>query len=102
MRHPLHLISFAAVACSLLLAGCMSQAELAAAAEAQAEADRQVCRDLGFEEGSEAFANCRLKLLEVRAIEDQTYALERAAIAYPYPWGFYGHPYWYDEDYYDD
>jgi len=57
------------VACAGVLAGCASEAERLAAAEAQAAADRRECLDLGFEEGSDAYANCLLKLKEIRAID---------------------------------
>lgn len=60
-----------AVACVGLLAGCASEAERQAAAEAQAAADRRECLDLGFEEGSEPYANCLLKLREIRAMDMQ-------------------------------
>lgn len=61
----------AALAASLLLAaplsGCAGDREAEIAA--QNAADHQSCLDLGFEEGTEAYGNCRLKLREIRAAE---------------------------------
>ena len=47
----------------------MSEAELRAAEEAQMAADRQECAGLGFEPDTEPFAECLLKLREIRAME---------------------------------
>lgn len=59
----------AVLAVSLFVAGCASEAEIRAAEEAQAAADRQQCSDLGFQPGTEGFADCLLKLREIRAME---------------------------------
>lgn len=69
-----HIVSpttFARIAliCTLgvTLAACAGdrKAEIAA----QNQADHQNCLELGFEEGTEAYGNCRLKLREIRAAE---------------------------------
>mgnify|MGYP007037743446 CR=1 FL=1 len=57
------------LAVGLLLAGCASEAEIRAAEEAQLAADRQECIDLGFQPDTEPFADCLLKLREIRAME---------------------------------
>jgi len=73
-----------------LLGGCASSAAIEAAREA--EDDRQ-CVELGFEPGTDAYGNCRLQLLEIRALEDQARAMDRATWNYPSPWAPYGWPY---------
>ena len=54
---------------SLLLAGCATEAERQAAEQAQRAADEQECVNLGFEPQTDAFADCLLKLRELRAME---------------------------------
>ena len=76
----------ALLAVGVLLAGCASEAEIRAAEEAQMAADRQECTNLGFEPGTEGFADCLLKLREIRAMERQTMAVENTF--------WYGRPYW--------
>lgn len=59
----------AAVLTAGLLAACASEADRQAeSARIEAEDDRN-CRDMGFEPGTEAYGNCRLKLREIRASE---------------------------------
>ena len=55
----------------LLLGGCVSAQDVAAA-------DNQECIELGFEPGTEAYGNCRLKLREIRAMEHQAMAVQNA------------------------
>ncbi len=52
---------------ALTLSACAGdrQSEIAA----QNAADHQNCLELGFEEGTESYGNCRLKLREIRAAE---------------------------------
>lgn len=80
----------------LALAACASPQEQAAHAAAQTQADGKECERLGFTPGTEAFANCQLKLKEIRAQEQNTQALRRAQTPSPFwgPWpGYYPHPY---------
>jgi len=63
-------------ACGRFAAGALLLAGLAACANdtatqtaRQDAADHQNCLDLGFEEETEAYGNCRLKLRQVRATE---------------------------------
>ena len=52
-----------------LLTACASEADKRAeAARIEAEDDRN-CQELGFEPGTEAYGNCRLKLREIRTKE---------------------------------
>ena len=48
---------------------CATEAERQAAEQAQRAADEQECVDLGFEPQTEGFADCLLKLRELRAME---------------------------------
>ena len=58
-----------AAALALLLAACASDEDRKAEIARQNAIDHQHCLDLGFEEGTEAYGNCRLKLREIRAQE---------------------------------
>lgn len=72
-------------ACLLLglaLSGCVTKQEIDAA-------DDQECVELGFVPGTEAYGNCRLKLMEIRAMERQALAVENS-----YFNSWYGRPYW--------
>jgi len=53
----------------LALAGCLSDDERRAQAQAQWVADQQECANLGFEPGTDPFADCLLRLREIRAQE---------------------------------
>lgn len=64
-----HPLAVATTLACLLLGGCVSQAEREAAEREQLAADRQECADLGFQPDTEPFANCLLKLRELRALE---------------------------------
>lgn len=84
-----------AVAALLILAACVSPEEQAARDAAQRAADERECQSLGFKSGSTAFANCLLKLKEIRAQEENTRAIDRASTMPPPWWGpRYGPPYW--------
>ncbi|MEQ8282841.1 MAG: hypothetical protein RIC04_11600 [Parvibaculum sp.] len=63
-KHPLLIL---ALAIPLALAACADpQAE-----QARLDAlDHKNCTDLGFEPGTEAYGNCRLKMKEIRAKEE--------------------------------
>jgi len=80
----------AAFAFGLLLAACSTPAEDAARLNAQRAADKAECAELGFKPGTEGFANCLLKLREIRAEERNTKAL-RNYNRYP---PFFAHPYY--------
>ncbi|MBC7104247.1 MAG: hypothetical protein H5U13_13805, partial [Parvibaculum sp.] len=67
-----------AVAALATLAACASPQEQAAHTAAQQQSDQAECKKLGFTEGTEAFANCMLRLKEIRAQEENTRALNRA------------------------
>ena len=59
---------------SVLLVGCMSSEEYAAAQEAR---DNQHCVDSGFEPGSAEYEACRIQLSEDRNLEQYTRATYR-------------------------
>lgn len=61
--------ALAILCAALLLSGCATEAERQAAEQAQRAADEQECRDLGFQPQTEGFADCLLKLRELRAME---------------------------------
>ncbi|ABS64137.1 hypothetical protein Plav_2528 [Parvibaculum lavamentivorans DS-1] len=81
----------------LVVAACASPQEQAAREAAQRQSDEAECQKIGFTPGSEAFANCLLKLREIRAQEANTRELRRAQT--PSPWwggpypGYYPYPY---------
>lgn len=84
------------IAVLMFAAACVSPQEQAARDTAQRQSDEAECQKIGFTKGSEAFANCMLKLKEIRAQEDNTRALRRAQT--PSPWwgpypGYYPYPY---------
>lgn len=92
-----------AVAALATLAACASPQEQAARTAAQQQSDQAECKKLGFTEGTEAFANCMLRLKEIRAQEENTRALNRARTpspwwgpypGYPYPYRYYPPYYW--------
>lgn len=60
----------AAIPLALLLAACAGDRSEQIAR--QNAADHQACLDLGFTEGTEEYGNCRLKLREIRAMEQGT------------------------------
>ena len=62
---------------ALMLAGCQSPAAQAQREIEQSLQDRQTCEEFGFEPDTEAFANCLLKMKELRADDD---ALRRPVI----------------------
>lgn len=89
MRHMTGLLI--AAASLMLLAGCVSDEEIAAQAAAQRQADEAECQRLGFKPNTEALGNCVLKLREIHAQEQNTDAIRRANMPDPWgPWGPYG------------
>ena len=52
----------------MLLMACTSPEQREANRIAQEQADIAECTQLGFKQGSEAFADCRLRLKEMRAL----------------------------------
>ncbi|PKQ09626.1 MAG: hypothetical protein CVT73_01645 [Alphaproteobacteria bacterium HGW-Alphaproteobacteria-12] len=78
-----------AVALLLILAACVSPQEEAARAAARQQADKAECQRIGFTEGTEAFANCLLKLKEIRAQEENARALRQLQTPSPWGWGPY-------------
>lgn len=76
----------------LLLAGCASADQQAREAAAQQRLDQNECERLGFTQGNDAFANCLLKLQEIRARQQNTAAIERANTPRPWGWGPWGRP----------
>lgn len=89
-----------AVAALATLAACVSPQEQAARTTAERQADETECKKIGFTEGTEAFADCVLRLKEIRAQEENTRALRRARTPSPW-WGPYpGYPYRYYPPYY--
>lgn len=92
----------------LLLTGLAACATDPAAREAEAAAiraaDEAECTRLGFTPGTQPFADCMLKLKEIRALEENAEAIDRASRRYTYPyydpfygpgpWPRYRYPYW--------
>lgn len=56
----------------LLLTACASPADRAREQAQLDRTDHHHCVDLGFEEGTEAYGNCRLKLKEIRATQEES------------------------------
>jgi len=71
-RHTLPAGATALLALALALAACGPSRDQRLAAETAA--DHAHCLELGFEEGTEGYGDCRLTLREVRASEAQTRA----------------------------
>ena len=67
MKHPLLLLSLFSTL--LLVSACASPQERAARTAAQITADEQECTRLGFTPDTEKFADCLLRLKEIRAQE---------------------------------
>lgn len=89
-----------AIAALAILAACVSPQEEAARSAAERQADEAECKQIGFTEGTDAFADCMLRLKEIRAQEENTRALKRAQTPSPW-WGPYpGYPYRYYPPYY--
>jgi len=51
----------------LLLSACATPQEIEAQRQQQEQADIRQCVDLGFRPGTDAFAECRLRMVEMRA-----------------------------------
>lgn len=80
-----------ALSALVLLAGCASSEQLAARDHAQRQIDGRECQQLGFTPATEPFANCLLRLKEIRATEANTEAMRRANAPDPWgPWGPWG------------
>jgi len=58
-----------ALVCALGLTLAACAGDRSSEIAAQNEIDHRNCLELGFEEGTEAYGNCRLKLREIRAAE---------------------------------
>ncbi|MCF8469902.1 MAG: hypothetical protein K9G30_03885 [Parvibaculum sp.] len=78
-----------AIALLLTLVACVSPQEEAARVVAQQQTDKAECQRIGFTEGTEGFANCLLKLKEIRAQEENARALRRLQTPSPWGWGPY-------------
>lgn len=79
----------------LFLAACTTPEERAIRLAEQEAADQAQCQRLGFKPGTEAFGNCMLKLVEIRAEEAQTRALRRAYFDRPIGFSRFGrYPYY--------
>ncbi len=75
----------------ILLAGCASAEQMAARDNAQRQLDNRECQQLGFTPATEGFANCLLRLKEIRVQEANTDAMRRANAPDPWgPWGPWG------------
>lgn len=84
-----------AVAAFFLLAACSTAEQRAARAVQQEAADSAECTRLGFTPKTESFANCLLKLREIRSQEETTRAVRRSN-RYFWPSPFHRHhPYYY-------
>lgn len=84
MKHPLLLLSLFSTL--LLVSACASPQERAARTAAQITADEQECTQLGFTPDTEKFADCLLRLKEIRAQEAETRALNNARRDPFWPW----------------
>lgn len=94
---PLRIAALAAF--GLLLTACVSAEDQARMEAAQRSADRAECESIGFTPGTDAFAECLLKLREIRSQDRQTQAIQRARQDYlfssPWPyWRPYPYRYW--------
>jgi len=83
-----------------LLSACATAEQRAAQATAQRNADNTECSTLGFQPGTESFADCLLRLKEIRTAEAKTRALNNARRDPFWPWYHlhhhyrYRYPYW--------
>lgn len=78
----------------IALTGCVSPEQQAAQDAAQLQLDKTECQKLGFKADTEGFANCLLKVREIRAQNANTDAIRNANTPRPWgPWGPYGRPY---------
>ncbi|MEQ9518296.1 MAG: hypothetical protein RLN89_02525 [Parvibaculum sp.] len=83
-RAPLSILCL--LATLFLVSACASPQERAARAAAQINADDQECTRLGFTPGTEKFADCLLRLKEIRAQEAKTRALNNVQRDPFWPW----------------
>jgi hypothetical protein len=54
---------------SVMLAGCATPQEIELRRQQQEQADIRSCVELGFKPGTDSFADCRLRLVEMRSRE---------------------------------
>jgi len=89
----------ASMALVMLLAACSTPQERAARVQTQRTTDNTECSGLGFNPGTEGFADCLLRLKEIRAQEARTRALNNTQRNAFGPWRWphqrYRYPYWY-------
>ncbi len=82
----------------LFLAACATPEQRAAQAATQRSTDNAECLTLGFNPGTEKFADCLLRLKEIRAQEEKTKALRNVRRDPFWPWvrphQRYRYPYW--------
>ncbi|AWZ01186.1 MAG: hypothetical protein NXH87_07680 [Rhodobiaceae bacterium] len=81
----------------LALSACTTPEQRASAAAAQQNADEAECTTLGFQPQTEAFADCLLRLREIRSENAKTRALNNARRDPFWPWyrSRYRYPYRY-------
>ena len=79
----------------LLLTACATAEQRAAQATALRTADNAECTSLGFKPGTETFADCLLRLKEIRTQESRTKALNNARRDPFWPWYYMHHHYRY-------
>jgi len=70
----------------LALSACTTPEQRASAAAAQQNADEAECTTLGFQPQTEAFADCLLRLREIRSENAKTRALNNARRDPFWPW----------------
>lgn len=89
----------ASLALAMLLAACSTPQERAARVQTQRATDSTECSNLGFSPATEGFADCLLRLKEIRAQEAKTRALNNTHRNTFNPWHWphqrYRYPYWY-------
>jgi len=74
--------ALAAILVLPLLAACANDASRQAEAAKIDAQDDANCRELGFEPGTEAYGNCRLKLKEIRAQERASGAYNNSNVGF--------------------
>ncbi len=81
----------------LALSACATPEQRASQAAAQRNADEAECASLGFEPQTEGFADCLLRLREIRSENAKTRALNNARRDPFWPWyhSRYRYPYRY-------
>jgi len=74
---------------ALVLSACSTPEERAARAQAQLDADKAECVELGFTPDTEALSNCILQLRQIRADEQIAREQRRANNNFLFSGGFY-------------